>query len=72
MPTFILPAVHDRVGRFDLAKEVHAGIEGSQLVPCEWAGHACCCEDREKVNAELVRFLGAAEAAPRGMAAWMV
>jgi alkanesulfonate monooxygenase SsuD/methylene tetrahydromethanopterin reductase-like flavin-dependent oxidoreductase (luciferase family) len=47
-----------RVCLFDLAKVMHEGIKGSQLVQVEKAGHGFYYEERERVNSELVRFIG--------------
>jgi pimeloyl-ACP methyl ester carboxylesterase len=37
---------------------MNEGIKGSQLIPVEKAGHGFYYEEREKVNSELVRFIG--------------
>jgi non-heme chloroperoxidase len=58
VPTLILHGVEDRVCLFDLAKKMNEGISGSQLVPVEAAGHGFYYEERERVNSELVRFIG--------------
>ena len=56
-PTLILHGTDDRVCLFDLAKKMSEGIEGSQLIAVENAGHGFYYEEREKVNSELVRFI---------------
>ena len=58
VPTLILHAVNDRVCPFDLAKALHEGINGSQFVQFDNAGHGIYYEEREKVNSELVSFIG--------------
>src|SRR5919197_946697 len=58
IPTLILHGTDDRVCLFDLAKKMNEGIKGSQLIPVENAGHGFYYEQREKVNSELVRFIG--------------
>lgn len=57
VPTLILHGVDDRVCTFDLAKSMHEGIRGSQLVQFEKAGHGFYYEERERFNSELVRFI---------------
>jgi non-heme chloroperoxidase len=56
--TIILHGTDDRVCLFDLAKKMNEGIKGSQLISVEKAGHGFYYEQREKVNSELVRFIG--------------
>jgi non-heme chloroperoxidase len=58
IPTMILHGTDDHVCLFDLAKKMSEGIEGSQLIAVENAGHGFYYEEREKVNSELVRFIG--------------
>jgi non-heme chloroperoxidase len=58
VPTLILHGVNDRVCLFDLAKVMHEAIKGSQLIQVEKAGHGFYYEERERVNSELVRFIG--------------
>jgi non-heme chloroperoxidase len=36
---------------------MHDSIKDSELVPVEKAGHGCYYEEKEKVNAELMRFI---------------
>ena len=54
----ILHGVNDRVCLFDLAKVMHEAIKGSQLIQVEKAGHGFYYEERERVNSELVSFIG--------------
>jgi len=58
VPTAILHGENDKVCPFDLAKVMHEGIKGSTLVPFAGAGHGFFYEQHDKVNAELVRFIG--------------
>ena len=37
---------------------MHDSIKDSELVPVEKAGHGFYYEEKEKVNAELMRFIG--------------
>jgi non-heme chloroperoxidase len=37
---------------------MNEGIKGSKLIAVENGGHGFCYEEREKVNSELVRFIG--------------
>jgi pimeloyl-ACP methyl ester carboxylesterase len=37
---------------------MHENIKGSQLVQIEKAGHGFYFEERERVNSELVKFIG--------------
>jgi non-heme chloroperoxidase len=57
VPTAILHGIDDKVCLFDLAKVMHEGIKGSELIAFENAGHGFYYEQRDKVNAELLRFL---------------
>jgi len=54
----ILHGVDDRICLFDLAKAMHDSIKDSELVPVEKPGHGFYYEEKEKVNAELMRFIG--------------
>jgi non-heme chloroperoxidase len=57
IPTLILHGSDDKICLFDLAGVMHDGIKDSELVPIEKAGHGFYYEEREKVNAELMRFI---------------
>lgn len=48
VPTLIPHAVNDRVCLFDLAKIMHEGIKGSQLVQIDNAGHGFYYEEKER------------------------
>jgi non-heme chloroperoxidase len=58
IPTLILHGVDDKVCLFDLARAMHDGIKDSHLVSIEKAGHGFYYEEKEKVNTELVSFIG--------------
>lgn len=54
----ILHGVEDRVCTFDLAKSMHEGIKGSQLVQFEKTGHGFYYEERGRFNSALASFIG--------------
>lgn len=58
VPTGIFHGIHDRVCPFVLAKIMHAGIRGSELIPFEKSGHDLFYSEQEKFNRELIRFMG--------------
>ena len=58
VPTLILHGVDDRLCPFDLAKVMHENIKGSQLVQIEKSGHGFCYEERNRVNSEVIKFIG--------------
>ena len=58
VPTLILHGADDRICLFDLAKVMHESIKGSQLVQIEKAGHGFYFEERERINSELIKFIG--------------
>lgn len=41
-----------------IAKLMHENIKGSQLVQIEKAGHGFYFEERERVNSEIIKFIG--------------
>jgi non-heme chloroperoxidase len=57
-PTLILHGTDDRLCPFDLGKKMNEGIKGSKLIAVENAGHGFCYEERDRVNSELLRFIG--------------
>ena len=57
-PTLILHGKDDRVCLFDLAKKMNEGIKGSKLVAVVNVGHGFYYEEHERVNSELIRFIG--------------
>jgi len=58
VPTLILHGVDDKICLFGLARAMHDGIKGSKLVSIEKAGHGFDYEEKQKVNTELVSFIG--------------
>jgi non-heme chloroperoxidase len=56
IPTAIFHGVKDKICSYDLAKQMNAGIKGSVIVPFENSGHGLFIEEREKFNAELIKF----------------
>ncbi len=58
VPTLILHGIHDQVCHFQLAEAQKQGIKNSVLIPFENSGHGLFWEERNKVNQELVRFIG--------------
>lgn len=56
IPTLILHGIKDKICSFDLAKQMEAGIKGSQLVSFENSGHSLFLEEIEKFNDELIKF----------------
>ncbi|WP_207420186.1 alpha/beta fold hydrolase [Desertivirga brevis] len=57
IPTLILHGSHDKICSYDLAEQMHKLLTKSKLVPLEKSGHALFIEEREKFNAELVKFM---------------
>jgi pimeloyl-ACP methyl ester carboxylesterase len=57
VPTLITHAVDDHIVAYALAQEMNKGIAGSQLVTFTKSGHASFLEEREKFNAELIKFI---------------
>ena len=55
--SLILHGEDDHICLFDLAKSMHDSINDSDLVPVEKPGHGFYYEAKEKVNAELMRFI---------------
>jgi pimeloyl-ACP methyl ester carboxylesterase len=45
-------------GHSVIAKLMHENIKGSQLVQIEKAGHGFYFEERERVNSEIIKFIG--------------
>lgn len=58
MPTLILHGKKDKICSFDLANQMKAGIENSQLVAFEESGHSLFLEETKKFNDELIKFAG--------------
>lgn len=57
-PTLVLHGGDDRVCTYEIAEQTHRGISGSQLVRVEAAGHGFFYEQRNRVNEELLKFMG--------------
>lgn len=57
IPTLILHAKEDKIVSFALAEQMHKAIPGSQLVPFYNSGHASFLEEKDKFNAEFIKFL---------------
>jgi non-heme chloroperoxidase len=58
VPTLILHGIHDQVCLYPLAEVMHSVITSSKLVPFEMSGHGLFYEERDKLNKELVEFIG--------------
>jgi len=56
IPTIIMHGKRDKICSFDLAEQMNAGIKDSVLVAFENSGHSLFLEEKEKFNAELIRF----------------
>ena len=56
-PTAIFHGKLDKLCPFDLAEQLHKGIEQSKLISFENSGHALFLEEREKFNEELIKFI---------------
>ena len=57
IPTAIFHGKLDKLCPFDLAEQLHKGIEQSKLISFENSGHALFLEEREKFNEELIKFI---------------
>lgn len=58
VPTIIIHGVHDRVVPFSQAEEQQRKIRNAHLYPLQNSGHAGFWEERDRVNAILLQFLG--------------
>lgn len=59
VPTAIFHGIHDRVAPFEITAKVnHAGIKESQLICFEESGHGLFYDEKDKLNEELMRFVG--------------
>jgi non-heme chloroperoxidase len=58
IPTLIMHGKKDKICSFDLAEQMKAGIQNSQLVVFEHSGHSLFLEETEKFNSELIKFAG--------------
>lgn len=57
IPTLILHAKEDKIVSFALAEQISKAIAGSQLVRFDKSGHALFIEEKDKFNAEFIKFL---------------
>ena len=57
IPTLILHAKEDKIVSFALAEQISKAISGSQLVRFDKSGHALFIEEKDKFNAEFIKFL---------------
>lgn len=58
VPTLILHGIHDQVCHFSLAHAQKQSIPNSRLIAFDHSGHGLFWEEREKVNREIVAFVG--------------
>lgn len=56
IPTLILHGKKDKICSFELAKQMHSGIQGSQLIAFEESGHSLFLEEVSKFNAAIIAF----------------
>jgi pimeloyl-ACP methyl ester carboxylesterase len=56
IPTLIMHGKNDKICSFDLAEQMKASIQNSQLVVFENSGHSLFLEETEKFNRELIEF----------------
>lgn len=56
IPTLIMQAKQDRIVAYALAEQMNKAIKGSTLIPFENSGHALFLEEKDKFNAELLKF----------------
>lgn len=57
-PTAIFHGLQDRICPFPLAEAMHAAIRGSTLIPFHYSGHGLFYCEAERLNRELVAFIG--------------
>ncbi|MDQ3020235.1 MAG: alpha/beta hydrolase [Bacteroidota bacterium] len=58
IPTAIFHGRKDKICSFEFAGEMKKGIKDSIIVPFEKSGHGLFYEERDKVNEELIKFIG--------------
>lgn len=59
VPTVIMHGIHDRVAPFDITAKInHEGIKESQLICFEESGHGLFHDEKERLNQELMNFVG--------------
>lgn len=59
IPVAVFHGIHDKICPFDLAQVMNQSIKRSKLVKFENSGHALNIEEKEKTNAELIKFIAA-------------
>jgi pimeloyl-ACP methyl ester carboxylesterase len=59
IPVAVFHGVNDKICPFDLAQVMNQSIKRSKLVKFENSGHALNIEEKDKTNAELIKFIGA-------------
>jgi len=57
VPTLIIHGIHDKVVPFSLGEVQNKNIRNSKLVPFNYSGHATFCDERDKFNEELAKFI---------------
>ena len=57
LPTAIFHGKLDKLCPFELAEQLHKGINNSKLVAFENSGHALFLEETQKFNDELIQFI---------------
>lgn len=57
VPVAIFHGVNDTVNSFAGAEQLRSGLRQATIVPFENSGHILFYEEREKFNAELIRFI---------------
>ena len=58
VPVAIFHGTHDKICPFSLAEAMADGIKGAKLVKFEKSGHALFYEEKDKLNSELMKFIG--------------
>ena len=56
IPTLILHGKKDKICSYQLAEQLNAGIENSQLIAFENSGHSLFLEESKKFNLEMIKF----------------
>jgi len=56
IPTLILHGKKDKICSYQLAEQLNAGIENSQLIAFENSGHSLFLEESKKFNTEVIKF----------------
>lgn len=56
IPTVIMHGKKDKICSFDLAEQMKAGIQNSNIIAFENSGHSLFLEETQKFNSELIKF----------------